>query len=192
MGEHKKFTEAEIVVGLLVITIPVDAASFLIDWTGIGLFLAPVLQGAAMFATWFWLHSKGDTSSLKFGRQLGRYLSNLLPLLPTVTAVFLIEVYLHNHPESSITKGLQGARAAHAGLKAKGGLKTRAGAARKAYHDAPPIAQQELQALENSRGGPPERPSEAIREAFSKTTPKNGPRPKMARNIPSPAGPPAR
>ncbi len=192
MDEHKKFTEAEIIVGLLVITIPVDAASFLIDWTGVGLVLAPILQSAAMFATWLWLRSKGDTSSLKLGRQLGRYLSNALPLLPTVTAVFLIEVYLHNHPETGIGKALQGAQAAHTGLKTKGGIKAKTAAARKAYRDAPLIPPQQLQELERLRAGPPERPGDAFRESFSQNIPENHPRPKLARDIPSPAGPQAR
>lgn len=180
------------VVGLLVITIPVDVVSFLIDWTGVGLFLAPILQGAAMFATWFWLHSKGDKSSLKFGRQLGRYVSNILPLLPTVTIVFLIEVYLHNHPETGVGKALQGAQAAHAGLKTKGGIKAKTAVARKTYRDAPPVPPQQLQELERLRAGPPEHPRDAFRESFSRTMPKNNPRPKLARDIPSPAGPPFR
>lgn len=136
--EHNKFTESEVIVGVMLLTLPVDAFSFIIDWTGVGLAIAPILQSAAMFATWLWLRSKGDTTSLKFWKQLLRYLSNLLPLIPTVTIVFFIEVYLHNHPESGVAKLTKGATMASgikAGAAAEGGIKEKVRAGRRAYRD---------------------------------------------------------
>ncbi|MDO8470194.1 MAG: hypothetical protein Q7S84_04260 [bacterium] len=169
MDEHKKFTEAEMLVGVLLLTLPVDALSFLIDWTGIGLAIAPIIQSAAMFGIWLWLRSKGDTASVKLGKQLLRYLSNLLPLLPTVTIVFLIEVYLHNHPETSIAKVAQGVNAAKAGMGATGGAAARLKAARTAYREAP-VDMKQIEAMERARAGA---------------------RPAVRHNVPSPAGNPA-
>jgi hypothetical protein len=42
---------------------------------------------------------KGDKNALKLGRQIAKYAANLLPFLPTLTPVFFIEAYIHNHPE---------------------------------------------------------------------------------------------
>ena len=105
--ELNTFSEVEILIGSC-FALTVDAICFFIDWTGVGLAIAPFLQSGAMFILTMWSWSKGDTASLRTGRQIAKHLSNWLPLIPTVLAVFLIEVYLHNHPKAagSVTKAL--------------------------------------------------------------------------------------
>lgn len=96
--EINKFNAAEIVVGSMA-GLFIDAICFLIDLTGIGLGIAPFIQSFAMFGFSWWLKSKGSSSAFKLNRQIARQLSNLLPLIPTVTVVFGIDVFMHNHPE---------------------------------------------------------------------------------------------
>lgn len=96
--ETNKFNEAEIVVGSMG-GLFVDGLCILLDLTGVGLGIAPFVQGSAMFGFSWWLKSKGSPNAFKLNRQIARQLSNLLPLAPTVTAVFLIDVFMHNHPE---------------------------------------------------------------------------------------------
>lgn len=96
--ELNKFSEVEILIGSC-FAITIDSICFLIDWTGVGLAIAPFLQSGAMFILTMWSWSKGDTASLRMGRQIVKHASNWLPLIPTVLTVFLIEVYLHNHPK---------------------------------------------------------------------------------------------
>jgi len=105
MEEPKKFTEAEIVLGSFFL-LALDGLSALLDLTGIGLIIAPVVQAAGSAATTWWLHLKGDAGAANLGRQLTKYIANFLPLLPTLFIVFLIEVYVHNHPNkfAAITK----------------------------------------------------------------------------------------
>ena len=94
--ETNKFNAAEIVVGSMA-GLFVDGLCILIDLTGIGLGISPFIQGFTMFGFSWWLKSKGSPNAFKLNRQIGKQLSNLLPLLPTVTIVFWIDVFGHNN-----------------------------------------------------------------------------------------------
>lgn len=137
MDERKKFTEAEILLGGL-FTLGVDGVCMLIDFTGIGLIVAPIIQGFTTFLIWMWFKSKGDPAAAKLGRQAAKYAANFLPVLPTTFLAFSIEVFIHNHPKAvaavttlagaalSAATGGAGAGVAAAALKAAGGTKAAA------------------------------------------------------------------
>mgnify|MGYP001558381710 FL=1 len=96
--EQKKFSASELLLGSLFFLF-LDAVAAIIDFTGFGLAIAPVIQGTATTASAYWFKSKGSKKATGIGRMLTKYLANFLPLLPTLTVIFLIESYLHNHPE---------------------------------------------------------------------------------------------
>jgi hypothetical protein len=96
--EHKKYNEAELIVGGLIF-FALDGICFALDWTGAGAFITPIIQSAGTFAMNVVALLKGDKNALKLGRQLVKYAINFLPFLPTLTTVFFIEAYIHNHPE---------------------------------------------------------------------------------------------
>lgn len=104
MEEHKKFEASEIVIGTLFF-LGIDGVCILIDVTGIGLIIAPVLQGFATFAITMWFKSKGDPNATKLGKTILKYALNLLPVTPviitafTVTIPFIVEVIIHNNPK---------------------------------------------------------------------------------------------
>ena len=114
MNENiKKFGEAEIILGISGALI-VDGICALVDLTGVGTLITPLIQSGTMFCYSLWLHSKGDKNALKFNKQIIKQVSNLIPVLPTVTAVFLIDVIVHNNPKI----------ARLAGAATGGGMKT--------------------------------------------------------------------
>jgi len=90
------FTLVEIVIGSC-FTLFIDILAFLIDLTGIGLVIAPFLQTAANFFTSWWLKIKGDAGAFKIGRMIAKNAVSIMPVLPTNTAAFIIETWLHNH-----------------------------------------------------------------------------------------------
>lgn len=104
MDERNKFTESEVVVGVLGALL-VDGICIAIDLTGVGLAIAPIIQGAATFGFGWWIKSKGGAPA-GVGRWLARLVPHLLPVTPilitafTVTIVFAVEVVLHNHPKA--------------------------------------------------------------------------------------------
>lgn len=112
-GELKKFHGSELVLGGLLF-LSLDAGAALIDFTGVGLALSPVLQGTATTASAFWFKSKGSKKATGIGRMLSKYLANFLPVLPTLTVTFFIEAYLHNHPEKLKVAGKLAGKAAQA------------------------------------------------------------------------------
>ncbi|MFH1192965.1 MAG: hypothetical protein V1656_01450 [Candidatus Jorgensenbacteria bacterium] len=134
--ELNKFNEVELLLGGL-FTLGVDGVCFLIDWTGVGLAIAPIIQGFATFSMWLWARSKGDPGALKTGRQVAKYAANALPLLPTTFIAFAVETYLHNHPDkftavqkvAALKSGVTAAKAA------EGGTVKKALAGRKAYRE---------------------------------------------------------
>ncbi|PIP30154.1 hypothetical protein COX26_00210 [Candidatus Jorgensenbacteria bacterium CG23_combo_of_CG06-09_8_20_14_all_54_14] len=134
--EHNKFMEVEMLLGGL-FTLGVDGICFLIDWTGVCLAIAPIIQGFTTFVMWMWFKSKGDPGALSVGRQVAKYASNMLPLLPTTLIAFAVEVYLHNHPEKfgAIQKVAALKSASGAAKAAEGGTIKKALAARKAYRE---------------------------------------------------------
>jgi len=98
-GEHKKFSEVEIMLGLFGFG-GIDLVCAIIDFTGVGLALTPILQGGGTFASNLWFRfGKGDTQSLNLGRQIAKYGGNFLPVVPFLTVAFFIEVQLHNNQE---------------------------------------------------------------------------------------------
>ncbi|MEK7465562.1 MAG: hypothetical protein AAB631_02180 [Patescibacteria group bacterium] len=126
MDEHKKFGAGEIIIGTF-FALGVDGISILIDITGVGVIIAPVIQGFATFAITMWFRSKGDPNATKLGKQILKYGLNLLPVTPiiitafTITIPFLIEVFIHNNPKlAAITEKV----AAKGGPAAKIATKT--------------------------------------------------------------------
>lgn len=97
MGGNK-YSEAEIVIGALFL-LGADGICFLISLTGIGFFIAAAIKGFINIALLWWAMSKGDKNALRFGRVIAKFLINMIPLLPTLTTTFLVETYIHNHPE---------------------------------------------------------------------------------------------
>jgi hypothetical protein len=70
-GERKKFNAAEMLIGGM-FTLGVDGICILIDLTGVGLAIAPIIQNFATFTMWWWAKSKGDPNAAKMGRQLAK------------------------------------------------------------------------------------------------------------------------
>jgi hypothetical protein len=101
--EINKFTTVEILIGTF-FAFGIDCLSVLFDITGVGIVVAPVIQGFATFVLSRWFARKGNPSALKFGKLLFKYALNLLPITPiivtafTTSIPFVIEVFIHNHP----------------------------------------------------------------------------------------------
>ena len=90
MNELKKVTESEMVIGG-VFTLGLDGLCALIDATGVGLAIAPIIQSFATFSITMWLKTKGGTR-VKIGKEAVKYAANFLPVLPTVTAIFAVSL----------------------------------------------------------------------------------------------------
>jgi len=88
--------ESEMVVGGL-FALGVDGICAVIDFTGVGAAVSPVIQGFAIFAIDRWVESKGG-EALGLGKQFAQYAAGIIPLVPTITGTFAIRVFLHNHP----------------------------------------------------------------------------------------------
>ncbi len=109
---HNKYLEAELIIGGLFF-LTIDGVCALIDVTGVGLAIAPVIQAAGTGAMTFWGYMKRDSAALKTSHQITKYALNLLPLLPTLFTSFVIQTYIHNHPKlnkmsSSLQYGITG------------------------------------------------------------------------------------
>ncbi len=96
-----KVSLGEIVLFGLILFI-VDVFCTLLDFTGIGAAVTPFIQAGftAMMTAWFYW-SKKDKAVTKLGRQIIKYASNLLPWVPTLFVVFVVEAYMHNHPKQA-------------------------------------------------------------------------------------------
>lgn len=94
--ENKKFSTIEIILGCC-FTLFTDTICLLIDLTGVGLVISPIIQGSTTLATSWWLKSKGNQHAFKLNRQLAKQIANFLPVLPTNTTVFAVEIWLHNN-----------------------------------------------------------------------------------------------
>ncbi|MAF79808.1 hypothetical protein CL629_01885 [bacterium] len=97
MGERKQFVESEILIGVIFFS-GLDGIAALIDVTGVGMAIAPILQsfGTGVITVWLW--SKGNKAAVKPGRQIALHLANIIPFVPTVAFVFFVTAYIHNHP----------------------------------------------------------------------------------------------
>lgn len=101
MGESRKFTAAEIVVGGL-FTLTVDVISAILDFVPVvGSLAAILIQASTSFGTTLWLWSKGSKRAMRIERQLIKQTANLLPLVPTCFFAFLIEAVRHNRREAA-------------------------------------------------------------------------------------------
>lgn len=95
MDDHKKFSEAEIILGGLV-TFFIDFACGILDAFVIGIFVSSAIQTGVTAAMWFWFKNKGDPDVRKLGRQIAKYAANLLPWIPTTFLVFIVSAIMHN------------------------------------------------------------------------------------------------
>src|SRR6056297_603496 len=96
MSDYKKFSASEIVIGVL-FWLGVDGVAALLDMTGLGYLLATPLQSVSSFITSWWLSKKGgEKTPWGLKRQIMKQVSNFLPIIPTVTTSFIIEVVIHN------------------------------------------------------------------------------------------------
>ncbi len=96
MSDYKKFSASEIVIGVL-FWLSVDGVAALLDMTGLGYLLATPLQSVSSFITSWWLSKKGgEKTPWGLKRQIMKQVSNFLPIIPTVTTSFIIEVVIHN------------------------------------------------------------------------------------------------
>lgn len=111
--EINKITLVETLIwGLFALGI--DGVCILIDVTGVGVLIAPVIQGFGTFSIWLYFRGKGVQSATKLWRQVLKYAANILPATPiiitafTVSIPFFIEVALHNNPKlgETITKAV--------------------------------------------------------------------------------------
>lgn len=98
MDEGNKYNEAEIIIGTLFL-LGVDGLCFILDLTVVGTFISRVVKWASQAGMLWLANSKGDKNALKMGRVLAKFALNAVPFLPTLTTIFLIETYLHNHPK---------------------------------------------------------------------------------------------
>ncbi len=96
--DHNKFSAAEVLLGISFFG-GLDSIAILIDITGVGLVIAPVIQSFGTLTQTLWFWSKGDKNSLKFGRQAVKYAANALPIVPTLTIAFFVEAQIHNNPK---------------------------------------------------------------------------------------------
>ena len=96
---YKKFKESEIILGIF-LTLFVDTFCLLFDGTGIGMLMSPFLQSVISLLMSWWLYTNGSKSSMKIGKLIGKFFLNFIPFLPTVSTVFAIEVFIHNHPKA--------------------------------------------------------------------------------------------
>ncbi len=122
-----KFNEAEVLVGGM-LTFGVDFVCALIDLTGIGMAISPVIQGSMTFAMGMWFKNKGDKNGGKIGRQIAKYSANFLPIVPTNLTVFLIEVFVHNHPKVAKITGQTAGAAVGAAIGGPAGARIGAAA----------------------------------------------------------------
>jgi len=96
--EHKKYSTAELLIGVLGFLL-IDLICIIIDLTGVGAVIAPMIQNFGTFTLNLWAWHKGDKNALKLGKQIAKYAANFLPLVPTLTIVFLITALNHNNPK---------------------------------------------------------------------------------------------
>lgn len=104
MEERPKFGIAETFLWT-VFALTVDGICALIDITGVGMAIAPFIQGLGTIVFGFVLINKGNSDGLKTGRLIFKLLLHILPATPyiitalTTTIPFWVETFIHNHPK---------------------------------------------------------------------------------------------
>jgi len=93
--EFKKYGIVEMIIGGLGFLF-IDIICIVIDLTGVGLAIAPIIQSFGTFTMNWWAWKKDDKDALKLGKQIAKYAANLLPIIPTLTIVFLATALIHN------------------------------------------------------------------------------------------------
>ncbi len=90
----KKFSFIEIVI-LGFSFLIIDLLCIIIDGLSIGI-VSPIIQSLTLIGLNLIQLSKGDKDSLKLKKQFTKYLSQILPYIPTLTIVLLITAFSHN------------------------------------------------------------------------------------------------
>lgn len=110
-SEENRVLESEMILWSFFL-LGLDGICILIDLTGIGLAIAPFLQGFGTFSNGMWFSkAKGDKGAMSLQRQLIKYVSNFSPFLPTLFIAFAVETYMHNHPNKLVEKAKKMANA---------------------------------------------------------------------------------
>jgi hypothetical protein len=104
MEETKKFMAAEIIFGIL-LYLTIDIGCILLDLTGVGLIIAPIIQSGAVLVMSLWfLIMHGDSGSFGLTRQIMKHVAGVIPVIPTTTIICALEMYLHNHPDGFLAR----------------------------------------------------------------------------------------
>ena|ERR1051325_7574490 len=107
--EVKKFTEADMIVGILLclmIDVFCAAAEFITLFT-IGALISVVVKGGAMWGIDLWLKNKETWLPSGVGTQVVKYFGGLIPFSLTVT--FIILFLLHNRGPKGVIGRAAGA-----------------------------------------------------------------------------------
>ncbi len=100
LDSDDNFTLSETMVGFLY-TFTTDVISLALDYTVIGAVISPVLRNGVAGSLWLWFRAKNDPHVTKIGRWVFKRIANVIPWIPLFvnTVMFVVEVYIHNHPE---------------------------------------------------------------------------------------------
>lgn len=97
-GDYKKINESEIIIGAM-LALGVFVLSFIFDFFVIGMVVTPIIESFFTFGMWWFFKSMGDPHANKVGANIAQYAANLIPFIPSIVVVFLVKVYIHNHPK---------------------------------------------------------------------------------------------
>ena len=79
----------------------IDGIAILLDLTGVGMAIAPVLQSFAMGAMIFWFWTRGNKQAIQLGRVVAKFAATAIPIVPTNLIIFAVSSYYHNHTEKA-------------------------------------------------------------------------------------------
>lgn len=95
----KKYTKTEIFLGSIFF-LTIDIICGILDFITFAT-ISTIIQFIGMSIINIWAILKKDKESLKLGTQMLKYFFQVLPILPTLTTIFLISAILHNKKENS-------------------------------------------------------------------------------------------
>ncbi|TSA45137.1 hypothetical protein D4R51_02405 [bacterium] len=93
-----KISESEMIIGTM-FALGVSALCFIFDLFIIGMVVTPIIESFFTFGMWLFFKSKGDPHADKVGVNIAQYAANLIPFIPSIVVVFIVKVYIHNHPK---------------------------------------------------------------------------------------------